>query len=593
MRNLWTRKLRNVTLTRFGCELFALPTAPKAPQVEPIRQRVKHARPDPPRTSAYDAALPVPREEALRPPAHDRLVNGDSGVAAVADDADHGSPRVAAAEVEANGQLPESAAGAARLPAPWLGPARRRVWGGATVWSVLDGSTWPWIRPAVDLLVTTALTTALVAAERVDGAGLTHAQLLSLYPLLLVAIMGLRGSYSRRLRPSALDAAGSAIVSGSLATAIYVTVTTLAGVDSTQLELVIYVSAAAVAGTAILTAIHLLGQRWAYRTGRISRRTLILGCGAVGSQIAERLRERPEYGLAPVAMLDDASSMTPGALPVGTPDELVEAAAAVHAQHVILAFARAPDRALVEHLRHCEAAGLEVSVVPRFFESMVERVELQRIGALPLMALHNVDPKGWQFGVKYGLERLIGAILIVLLSPLLLLVAAAVRLTSRGPALFRQRRVGLDGQVFDLLKFRSMRVCQDEPGFEVPAGLAPGGVEGKDRRTGVGRFIRRAFLDELPQLFNVVRGEMSLIGPRPERPEFVAQFAGRVKRYGDRHRVRSGITGWAQVNGLRGQTSLAERIELDNYYIDNWSFALDLKIALLTLATVLSVRGKE
>jgi lipopolysaccharide/colanic/teichoic acid biosynthesis glycosyltransferase len=244
---------------------------------------------------------------------------------------------------------------------------------------------------------------------------------------------------------------------------------------------------------------------------------------------------------------------------------------------VILAFSRAPDRALVDHLRHCEAAGLGFSVVPRFFESMVERVELQRIGALPLMALRSVDPKGWQFGVKYGLDRMVAATLIVLLAPLLLLVAAAVRLTSRGPALFRQRRVGLDSQVFDLLKFRSMRVCEDEPGFELRAGLAPGGVEGEDRRTAVGRFIRRAFIDELPQLFNVVRGEMSLIGPRPERPEFVAEFAGRVKRYGDRHRVRSGITGWAQVNGLRGQTSLADRIELDNYYIESWSVALDLK----------------
>jgi exopolysaccharide biosynthesis polyprenyl glycosylphosphotransferase len=529
----------------------------------------------------------------MTPFASDRLVNGDSGVAAIADDVDHGGPHVAAAGLQADGQVPESAAAAAQVPAPWLETARRRVGGGATVWSVLDGAAWPWLRPAVDLLVTTALTTALVAGERIDGTGLTHAQLLSLYPLLLVAIMGLRGSYSRRLRPSAVDAAGSAIVSGSLATAVYVTVTTLAGVDSTQLELVIYVSAAAVAGTAILTAIHLLARRWAYRTGRISRRTLILGCGAVGSQIAERLRERPEYGLVPVAMLDHESSMTPGALPVGTPDELVEAAAAVHAQHVILAFARAPDHTLVEHLRHCEAAGLEVSVVPRFFESIVERMELQRIGALPLMALHNVDPKGWQFGVKYGLERLVGAILIVLLAPLLLLVAAAVRLASPGPVLFRQRRVGLDGQVFDVLKFRSMRVCEDDPGFELPAGLAPGGIEGEDRRTAVGRIIRRAFIDELPQLFNVVRGEMSLIGPRPERPEFVAEFASQVKRYGDRHRVRSGITGWAQVNGLRGQTSLAERIELDNYYIDNWSFALDLKIGLLTLATVLSAHGKD
>jgi len=548
----------------------------------------------PPSTAANDAELPIPRDGAIAPTGPDRLVNGNAGVAAIADDADHGGPHVAAG-VQADGQVHESAA-AARLPAPWLGPARRRIGQGTTVWSVLDGSAWPWVRPAVDLLVTTALTTALVAAERVEGSELTHAELLSLYPLLLVATMALRGSYSRRLRPSALDAVGSSIVSGLLATAVYITVTTIAGVDSAQLPLVIDVSAAALAGTAILTAIHQLARRWAYRTGRFGLRTLIVGCGAVGSQIAARLRERPEHGLAPVAMLDDEASTTPDSLQVpiiGTPEELVEAAAAVHAEHVILAFSRAPDRALVDHLRHCEAAGLEVSVVPRFFESMVERVELQRVGALPLMALRSVDPKGWQFGLKYGLERMVAAVLIVLLSPLLLLTAAAVRLTSRGPVLFRQCRVGLDGQVFNLLKFRSMRGHEAELGFELPPGLAPGGIEGEDRRTAVGRIIRRAFIDELPQLFNVVRGEMSLIGPRPERPEFVARFAGQVKRYGDRHRVRSGITGWAQVNGLRGQTSLAERIELDNYYIDNWSFALDLKIGLLTLATVLTAHGRD
>jgi exopolysaccharide biosynthesis polyprenyl glycosylphosphotransferase len=250
---------------------------------------------------------------------------------------------------------------------------------------------------------------------------------------------------------------------------------------------------------------------------------------------------------------------------------------------VILAFARARDEELVELVRRCDEAGLEVSLVPRLFESVNERFELQHIGTLPLMALRNIDPKGWQFTVKYALDRIVAGVLLVVLAPLLLAVAAAVKLTSPGPVLFRQRRVGLDGQDFVLLKFRSMHIGYEAAGFKLVAGMAPGGIEATDRRTPIGKLLRRTFIDELPQLINVLRGEMSLIGPRPERPEFVALFSDTVNRYGDRHRIKSGITGWAQVHGLRGQTALADRIELDNHYIDNWSAAMDLKILALTL----------
>jgi len=176
---------------------------------------------------------------------------------------------------------------------------------------------------------------------------------------------------------------------------------------------------------------------------------------------------------------------------------------------------------------------------------------------------------------------------VTVLAPLLLCIAAAVKLTSRGPVLFRQCRVGRDNQEFDLLKFRSMGPPPDDGGFAPVAGSAPGGVEGLDRRTVVGRFLRRTSLDELPQLLNVARGEMSLVGPRPERPEFVEAFVRDITRYGERHRVKSGITGWAQVHGLRGQTSLSDRIEWDNYYIEHWSWKLDLKILALTVVAVL------
>jgi lipopolysaccharide/colanic/teichoic acid biosynthesis glycosyltransferase len=203
----------------------------------------------------------------------------------------------------------------------------------------------------------------------------------------------------------------------------------------------------------------------------------------------------------------------------------------------------------------------------------------------------------WRFGVKYALDRVFAALLLVLLSPLLAVIALTVRLSSPGPILFRQLRAGRDGRVFDLLKFRTMvpppvsgdvgeagRSCAE---WECAPGLAPGGVEGADRRTRVGRFLRRTSLDELPQLLNVVRGEMSLVGPRPERPEFAEAFRQELEHYHERHRVRSGITGWAQVNGSRGQTPLADRVELDNFYIEHWSPALDAKILLMTLPALL------
>jgi exopolysaccharide biosynthesis polyprenyl glycosylphosphotransferase len=246
-------------------------------------------------------------------------------------------------------------------------------------------------------------------------------------------------------------------------------------------------------------------------------------------------------------------------------------------------------------IQRCQELGIEVSVVPRMFDTINDRVGYDTVGGLPLLSFSGVNPKGVQFAVKHVIDRVAAMFLLIMLSPVLVLATLAVRLSSSGAVLFRQRRVGRDGTEFDLYKFRSMRsapaLVAQPAGAEadsleglLPLDTAPGGVEGgEDRRTLVGRILRRTSVDELPQLFNVLRGEMSLIGPRPERPEFVELFGRDIVRYGDRHRVRSGITGWAQVHGLRGQTSLAERVEWDNYYIAHWSLALDFKIALLTI----------
>jgi exopolysaccharide biosynthesis polyprenyl glycosylphosphotransferase len=265
-------------------------------------------------------------------------------------------------------------------------------------------------------------------------------------------------------------------------------------------------------------------------------------------------------------------------------------------RNLIVAFSSVADAHVSRLIQRCQELGVEVSVVPRMFDTINNRVGYDTVGGLPLMSFTTVNPRGVQFALKHAFDRVFALVLLVVLSPVILCTALAVRVSSPGPVLFRQRRIGRDGKVFDLYKFRSMYLdpARAKPGdddvsaleFLLGGDTAPGGVEGKDRRTSVGRFLRRSSLDELPQMFNVIRGEMSLIGPRPERPEFVELFNQDIIRYDDRHRVKSGITGWAQVNGLRGQTSLAERVEWDNYYIAHWSLGLDVKIVALTLGAL-------
>jgi exopolysaccharide biosynthesis polyprenyl glycosylphosphotransferase len=276
---------------------------------------------------------------------------------------------------------------------------------------------------------------------------------------------------------------------------------------------------------------------------------------------------------------------------LGGPGHLAEAVQRTGARQVILAFSSEPDHVLVNKVEECQRLGVDVALVPRLYESINERATLDHVGGLPVVSLRPTDPRGWQFGVKHAFDRLFALIALLALGPLMIVIAAGVRLTSPGPALFRQRRVGRDGRAFDVLKFRTMHESTSPHRFRLPDGSAPGGVEGEDRRTPFGRCLRSASLDELPQLINVLRGDMSLVGPRPERPEFVERFSAEVDRYRDRHKVKSGITGWAQVNGLRGQTSIADRVEWDNYYIRNWSLLLDARIIALTIAEILRFRG--
>lgn len=338
--------------------------------------------------------------------------------------------------------------------------------------------------------------------------------------------------------------------------------------------------------------IRLLAERYLRRSHGFGCSALVLGSSPLARQLVTRMKQIPDYGLRPVGLLAEAPPDERETLEVpylGTLADIEIAARTTGAAELIVAPSTESDDQLTRVAQTALTLGMRVRVVPRLRDVVGGGTWVEYLGGVPLMVLYLTDPKGWQFAVKHALGKFLAALGLLLISPLFLGLMLAVKLSSPGPIFFRQPRVGRDGKVFDCLKFRTMRLPDSDAAhaFELEEGSAPGGVEGEDRRTWIGKIMRKTSLDELPQFLNVIKGDMALVGPRPERPEFVELFEMQIRRYGERHRVKAGVTGWAQVHGLRGQTSIADRAEFDNYYIQNWSLMLDFKILLLTVLAVL------
>ncbi|ANW63511.1 UDP-phosphate galactose phosphotransferase [Mycobacterium sp. djl-10] len=432
-----------------------------------------------------------------------------------------------------------------------------------------------------------------------DNANLAPAWLTVSFVPLVVLLLGVRGVYQRRLNSKFLNEIGPIETTIAVSAIVWLAAMVLVNVPGRPGKMAIYtwIFAALLIplGRFALVAIRRLQQR----TGQWGAPTLIVGNGRVAHQIIERLESSPEYGLHPIGLLDDEApnlggeSLSESAVPyIGTLDDIDRAVTETGAENIFIAFSRSRDQAFTDVVHIAHRRGLRVWVVPRMFDTIGERARIEHIGGLPVLALSYTNPNGWQFTAKHASDRILAGLGLLVISPLFLTLMLLVKLSSPGPIFFQQERVGRDGRVFGCLKFRSMRPpSASDARFELITGAAPGGVEGVDRRTKVGKFMRATSLDELPQLINVLRGEMSLVGPRPERPDFVELFEMQIRRYGERHRVKAGVTGWAQVHGLRGQTSIADRAEWDNYYIENWSLGLDVKILLLTVAAVF--RGSE
>jgi len=421
----------------------------------------------------------------------------------------------------------------------------------------------------------------------------------AVFVVLTIVIGGSRRNHADSLSPRYVARAGGAVASAAIAAMIVLTAQTVLGSAPPAVEATVATWLVAamlfVLGYAVLSYAHTTRRQ----QGLGMRPTLIIGAGVIGHRVARRLVNNPRFGLSPVGLLDthplDVGILDSGVPVVGSETELEVAIATTGAQHVIVGFSNTSDGQLLELARRCWALGVSVSVVPRLFELQGDEVEVSHLGNLPLVSLSPVQPDSLARRGKYAIERLFALVLLVVLLPLLVLIAFAVRLGVGSPILYKQVRVGQGGRIFHMIKFRSMRPYDegDSEGdaawaaeiLELPRETRPVVL---DRTTSLGRFLRRHSLDELTQLWNVVRGDMALVGPRPERLSYVTSFNDAVYRYGDRHRVKPGLTGWAQVNGLRGTTSLADRVEWDNHYIENWSPLLDLKILLLTVPALLN-----
>ena len=317
--------------------------------------------------------------------------------------------------------------------------------------------------------------------------------------------------------------------------------------------------------------------------GRPAEPVLVIGSGRVAVDLVRMLQAHPEYGLRPIGFLDTPGPCESLPLPLlGRVRDLDAVLDRFGVRRVVIAFGHTPEWRIVEILRACRARRVEIHVVPRFFElgaDMATGPGSGQVWGIPVLPLPRSAPHRPMWAMKRVFDVMAAAVLLVATAPLFGAVALAVRLSSPGPVFFRQKRVGQEGKVIEIVKFRTLRMNESSDILWTP--------DIGTLVTPIGRFLRATSLDELPQLLNVLRGDMSLVGPRPERPYFVRKFGASVPQYAERHRVPVGITGLSQINGLRGDTSIEDRTRFDNFYIEHWSLWRDFTILVRTASVFL------
>ncbi|HEY79543.1 MAG TPA: undecaprenyl-phosphate glucose phosphotransferase [Anaerolineae bacterium] len=334
--------------------------------------------------------------------------------------------------------------------------------------------------------------------------------------------------------------------------------------------------------------------RWSYnlfvhllqRRGIGRQKVLVVGSGDIGRMLIQKLQGSHDAGHRVVGYIEaNGEEIRVADLPrLGLPSDIPEVIEQYAIDEVVIGLPEASHRELVRIISLCEREKVSIKVFPDVFQIMATEVSVSDLAGLPLLSVRDVALRGWKLSLKRAYDLAIAVPALIFLSPFMLLIALLIKLESPGPVFYIQERMGLDARPFPMIKFRSMRIDAESRG--------PGWTTPDDpRKTRLGTILRKLSVDELPQLINVIRGDMSVVGPRPERPVYVEQFRQYIPRYMERHREKAGMTGWAQINGLRGDTSIVERTKYDLWYIENWSLWLDFKITLLTFVRIFTDRN--
>ena len=335
----------------------------------------------------------------------------------------------------------------------------------------------------------------------------------------------------------------------------------------------------------ILVATSRMAIRLALRKIRLSghnlQRILVVGAGALGREITTKIVAHRELGFEVVGFLDDdpgkLGTLVAGVPVIGTLHQAEEVLDTEQIDQVFLALPLDAHKKMLQMLDIMARECVEIRLVPDILQYATLKAVMEDVDGTPVINLSQVPLQGWSSMIKRMIDIGIAIPVMIALIPVMPIIALLIWLEDQGPIFYRQERMGLDGKPFMILKFRTMRVDAEATSGPVWA------IKDDPRRTRIGRFLREWSLDELPQIWNVMMGDMSVVGPRPERPTFVREFKHKIPRYMLRHRVKSGITGWAQVHGWRGNTSIKKRIQYDLYYIQNWSLGLDFKILWMTV----------
>jgi exopolysaccharide biosynthesis polyprenyl glycosylphosphotransferase len=322
------------------------------------------------------------------------------------------------------------------------------------------------------------------------------------------------------------------------------------------------------------------------RAGRSGDRVLIIGSGDTAQTIVKQIASRPELGYFIVGAVNGQNgNHAESSIPiVGTSEQLPDLIDRHRIDDVIVALPDLPREELTHLIALCQRGRVSIKIYPDLFAYMAGGISIDDLGGMPLLTVRDMPLRGWKLSLKRGTD-VIGSVLgLIFLSPIMLLTAILIKLESPGPVFFCQERTGLDGRPFPMIKFRTMRADSEAEG--------PGWtVKGDPRVTHFGRWMRANNWDEITNLINVLLGQMSLVGPRPEQTHFVEKFKEHIPRYMERHREKAGMTGWAQVNGYRGDTSIEERTKYDLYYVENWSLWFDIKIIIRTIVQTLLRRN--